>query len=105
MVQNAGFGIERREDPASAWSSIGAVPGVGVSETVQLYGFDDDSPPPMTPSGDADYRLRQVNFDGSVLFTAPVTVPVPEPEPTLGLLTGLGALTALARRRGLRPLR
>jgi hypothetical protein len=70
-TNNAGFAIERREDDGT-FAEIGFVAGAGTSAETQSYEFTD----PTVPF-DADaviYRLRQVDLDGTISYSSPITV-------------------------------
>ncbi|HRP01333.1 MAG TPA: FlgD immunoglobulin-like domain containing protein [Candidatus Kapabacteria bacterium] len=60
--ENYGFYVERKVLGNSEFESIGFVPGTGNSSTIQRYNFFD---PAVTANQTYEYRLRQVDKDGS----------------------------------------
>ncbi|MBN1351274.1 fibronectin type III domain-containing protein [candidate division KSB1 bacterium] len=68
---NLGFEIQRRTlNPETDWSAIGFVDGNGTTIEHHHYTFVDDEP----HSGDAEYRLKQIDTDGSFAFSKAVRV-------------------------------
>jgi hypothetical protein len=68
---NYGFEIERALSQASAaWENIGFVAGHGNANSIHAYTFVDESP----RAGAAQYRLRQIDTDGSFAYSEIVTV-------------------------------
>jgi hypothetical protein len=63
------FAIERSND-GRTFEEIGQVKGAGTSQAPQYYTFTDKQPLP----GKNYYRLRQVDFDGKVAYSAVVNV-------------------------------
>ncbi len=59
-VNNYGFDVERKPE-SGKWEKIGFVNGHGNSNSPKQYVFVDDNP----PSEDLQYRLKQIDFDGS----------------------------------------
>ena len=55
---NSGFSVERKNDE---WTEIGFVAGSGTTTEPRSYSFVDEN----LPSGVYQYRLKQVDFDGS----------------------------------------
>ncbi|NOX18389.1 MAG: T9SS type A sorting domain-containing protein [Chlorobi bacterium] len=84
-VDNYGFEIERAidNDPASSnndyaetsWEKIGFVQGHGNSNSTKSYSFADDEP----LSGKIQYRLKQIDTDGSFEYSDVVEVAVNAP--------------------------
>ena len=62
-LNNSGFYIERRTGEES-WSNLGFVQGHGTTTETQSYTFIDKS----VPSGIYNYRVKQVDFDGSFKY-------------------------------------
>jgi len=58
-LNNAYFAVERSQD-GKAFTTLGEVAGMGTTETLSSYRFQDLNP----LAGSAYYRLRQVDFDG-----------------------------------------
>lgn len=63
-LNNQGFEIQRSAD-SRLWLSLGFVDGMGNSLQTQEYRFNDARPTP----GLSYYRLKQVDFDGTVAFS------------------------------------
>jgi hypothetical protein len=63
-MNNHKFIIERSAD-YETWEVIGDKEGAGNSHTINTYSFTDETP----LSGRAYYRLRQVDFDGTVAYS------------------------------------
>ncbi len=64
-VNNYGFEIERSVEQtlgqSEEWETIGFIPGHGNSNSPKSYKFIDES----APSGNLEYRLKQIDTDGS----------------------------------------
>ena len=70
-IQNYGFEIERRpKSDAGSWQTIGFVPGNGNSNSPKSYSYDDNT----VTSGAYQYRLKQIDTDGSVAYSGVVDV-------------------------------
>lgn len=76
-TNNSGFLIERRGTievkgqkllPTEQWSGIGFVDGSGNSSVTRKYQFIDSDP----IIGSSEYRLKQINFDGSFEYYKPI---------------------------------
>ncbi len=68
---NKGFEIERRNiTNQTDWQDIGFVNGSGTSTTTKLYSFTDR----ITGYSDFNYRLKQIDFDGSYQYSNEVEV-------------------------------
>jgi hypothetical protein len=68
---NKGFEIERRNiTNQSEWQSVGFVEGSGTSTTPNLYSFTDQ----IKSYTDLSYRLKQIDFDGSYVYSTEVEV-------------------------------
>ena len=75
-TNNLGFYIERRDDAESTWDEIGFVAGNGTTTDPQTYAYVDAELQP----GTYRYRLRQVDFDGSVDYSGEIEVAVAMPQ-------------------------
>ena len=77
-TNNAGFEVQRRgATPAdSAWAVLGFVEGAGTVETPRYYQYRADGQPP----GRYRFRLKQIDFDGTVAYS-------PEVETTVEITT------------------
>jgi len=82
-TNNTGFAVEQRASGAEAFGEIGFVEGAGTTTQTQRYRFDATVAEP----GTYDYRLRQVDVDGTVEYSPVVTVRVKPDRPyTLQML-------------------
>ena len=77
-TNNAGFDVERSDDNASTWTSLGFVEGQGTTESVNGYLFTDRGD--FTGMHEVMYRLKQIDFDGKVAYSDPVSITLPAPE-------------------------
>ena len=68
-TNNSGWNIERRQRDQN-WESIGFVEGSGNSTTAKNYNFIDDN----LASGKYQYRLQQIDFDGTLNYSDIVEV-------------------------------
>jgi len=73
---NLGFSVERRTVQDPYWHEIAFVPGAGTTQQPQRYRHV-DSP---EAAGDYDYRLRQIDADGSSWSSEPVRVQLSAPS-------------------------
>jgi hypothetical protein len=64
--------VESRRDGSTSWKTIGSVEGAGTTTEAKSYGFTDDELP--FAADRLDYRLRQVDIDGSTSLSETVTV-------------------------------
>ena len=81
-TNNAGFRVERAVESstgeAGQWAEIGAVDGVGTTTKAQRYAFTDRQVP--FAADRMQYRLRQVDVDGTETLSDPVRVARGVPE-------------------------
>lgn len=89
---NEGFEVQHSNDGAT-WSRIGFVEGIGTSDTINNYRFINGIP----SIGINYYRLKQIDFDGTVDYSKVISVFLNEkrtieiyPNPTNGLLKIVG---------------
>lgn len=79
-TNNSGFEVERKksEDGGqnSEWDFIGFVEGYGTTTDTQLYSFTDKNVFP----GSYQYRLKQIDFDGSIEYSNVIEVEIGIPE-------------------------
>ena len=73
--QNYGFDIERRLVLEASWQSIGFIPGSGNSNSLKSYTYTDNA----IPSGSYQYRLKQIDTDGSFQYSGFVEVLIGTP--------------------------
>ncbi|HPI26338.1 MAG TPA: T9SS type A sorting domain-containing protein, partial [Candidatus Cloacimonadota bacterium] len=66
-TNNLGFSVEKKSS-LHVWEEIGFVPGCGTTLTPQVYSFVDPKP----QIGTNEYRLKQIDTDGSYSYTASV---------------------------------
>jgi hypothetical protein len=72
---NAGFRVQRRvaeENGEGTWEQIGEVEGAGTTTEATSYRFSDTNLPYRADR--LEYRLKQVDMDGSASYTDPVSV-------------------------------
>ena len=72
-VNNYGFQVEQASSsttPSQDWIEIGFVEGAGNSNSPKEYSFADENP----PSGKIQYRLKQIDIDGSFTYSEVVEV-------------------------------
>jgi hypothetical protein len=74
-TNNSGFEILRFTQNDSEWEKIGFVPGYGTTTEVHHYSFIDESVSP----GNYQYRLKQIDFDGSYEYSKIIEVTVASP--------------------------
>ena len=82
-INNSGFEIERRapsksppKGETSRWGRIGFVEGKNTTTEAQSYLFEDQNVPP----GIYQYRLKQIDFDGSIEYSNVIEVEIGIPE-------------------------
>ncbi|MDX2129177.1 MAG: fibronectin type III domain-containing protein [Chloroherpetonaceae bacterium] len=68
-ANNAGFTIQRRGVGVEEWSSLGFVRGNGTTSERKSYTFTDKE-----AKGKYEYRLAQVDFDGTLNFSSVIEV-------------------------------
>jgi hypothetical protein len=74
-VNNYGFTIERRIKNEE-WNKIAFVNGSGNSNSWKSYSFVDANP----PTGEVQYRLRQIDFDGKFEYSSIASVNIAAPS-------------------------
>ncbi len=80
-TNNQGFEIHRiasfsgETKSGRDWEEIGFVPGFGTTTEVHHYSFIDES----LQSGDYQYRLKQIDFDGTFEYSNIIEVTVDAP--------------------------
>jgi len=73
-TNNSGFSIERKSDN-SQYLEVGFVPGFGTTSEPKSYSFNDQN----LRTGEYTYRLKQIDFDGTVNYSDEVSVDVNAP--------------------------
>lgn len=81
-VNNNGFDVERRAEGSTAWVKVGFVAGAGICNSPREYSYKDANLAP----GVYDYRLRQIDNDGSFKYSASAEVNVGVAGKVLGLM-------------------
>ena len=71
-TNNAGFEIERSGGERASWTQVGVVDGAGTSAESQRYSFTDADLPYAADT--LEYRLRQVDVDGTGSVSEPIRV-------------------------------
>jgi hypothetical protein len=75
-TNNSGFEILRfAQNDNGGWEKVGFVPGFGTTTEVYHYSFIDES----LQSGDYQYRLKQIDFDGKFEYSNIIEVTVNAP--------------------------
>ncbi|HEY6436211.1 MAG TPA: choice-of-anchor V domain-containing protein [Ignavibacteriaceae bacterium] len=74
-TNNSGFDIERKTE-SSDWLEITFVPGFGTSTESHSYIYNDN----QLQDGSYSYRLKQINLDGSVVYSDIVNIEVSIPS-------------------------
>jgi len=74
-TNNSGFAIERKSGSGS-FTQIGFVNGSGTTTEKQQYVFTDKK----VPAGTHEYRLRQIDFDGTTSYSGAVAVEIEVPK-------------------------
>jgi len=75
-INNQGFEIERGEITSQDWEMIGFVEGNGTTTEPQVYSFVDKE----VLSGKYQYRLKQIDYDGSYEYSKIIEVDVNIPS-------------------------
>lgn len=68
-LNNQGFNVERK---TISWETIGYVPGYGTTTEPKSYSFLDDE----VTTGTYTYRLKQIDFDGTISYSKEIEVVV-----------------------------
>jgi hypothetical protein len=74
-TNNAGFAVQRKSSAQGSWTKVGFVESKaagGTTEKAHSYQFKDSNPPYAADK--LEYRLRQVDLDGSASLSETVTV-------------------------------
>lgn len=74
-TNNSGFAVERKTSNDERWQEIGFVPGFGTTTEKMNYTFVDEK----LGMGFYSYRLKQIDFDGTVEYTNSIEVEVYSP--------------------------
>ncbi|MBN1482552.1 T9SS C-terminal target domain-containing protein [candidate division KSB1 bacterium] len=75
-TNNLGFAVERQRSGDTIWKEVGFVHGAGTTSEEQRYTFIDAPGQP----GEWTYRLKQVDTDGSSVYSDPVLVTIAAPR-------------------------
>ena len=81
--ENSHFEIERSELNIKNFRKIGQVKGIGWTETLSSYSFEDKNLP--LSGGMVYYRLKQVDFNGNFEYSSVVSVNLPKSQFTQGV--------------------
>jgi len=73
-TNNKGFSIERKSG-SSEFLEVGFVPGFGTTTEYHSYSFEDKN----LPEGKYQYRLKQIDFDGTISYSKIVEVEIKSP--------------------------
>lgn len=80
-TNNHGFTVERATTPEGPWSERGAVAGAGTTGSARDYTFTDALERDLLVEGSAPfvyYRLRQMDYDGTITYHGPIRVTAAE---------------------------
>ncbi len=78
-INNQGFQIERREtknERNDSWDNIGFINGNGTTTEITHYNFIDEN----VNDGTYNYRLKQIDYDGSFEYSSIIEVEVETPS-------------------------
>lgn len=75
-TNNSGFSIERKSPLDERWIEVGFVPGFGSTTERKSYSFTDAN----LAMGSYSYRLKQIDFDGTVEYSNEVFAGVSAPK-------------------------
>jgi len=75
-TNNSGFSVERKTLLDETWTVAGFVPGYGTTTERKSYSFTDEN----IQMGSYSYRLKQVDFDGTIEYSNAILVEVNTPE-------------------------
>ncbi|HQI40906.1 MAG TPA: S8 family serine peptidase, partial [Ignavibacteriaceae bacterium] len=75
-TNNAGFSVERKIPVDERWIEIGFVPGFGTTTEKRSYSFTDNN----LATGSYSYRLKQIDYNGTVEYSNEVFAEVGAPE-------------------------
>jgi hypothetical protein len=74
-INNSGFEVERKQENSN-WSNVAFVNGSGTTSSEKKYSYFDGS----LTAGKYQYRLKQIDFDGSFEYSKVVDVDVNAPS-------------------------
>jgi len=74
-TNNFGFSVERKNPVNEIWNEVGFVAGFGTTTEQRNYTYTDEN----LNMGAYSYRLKQIDFDGTVDYSNIVEVDVPAP--------------------------
>lgn len=69
-TNNLGFDIERRESEAEVWQKAAFLKGNGTTTVLKHYEYSEPAPDAST----AEYRLKQIDFDGTSQYSETVKI-------------------------------
>ena len=75
-LNNQGFEVERKTSESDQWKKIGSVNGRGTITTPSEYYFNDEN----LTSGKYNYRIKQIDFDGSFEYSEVITADLSTPS-------------------------
>ena len=84
-TNNHGFEIQRRFEQHSDWTTIGFVSGSGTTQSNHSYSYEDPLSSLPSKSGIVQYRLKQIDSDGSSALSPVVEVTLEMQENDLKL--------------------
>lgn len=75
-TNNYGFEIQRKANKSETWEKVGFVSGKGTTNVPQSYQFSEK----ITQLGNYNYRLKQIDSDGSFELSKELTIVVAGPK-------------------------
>ncbi len=75
-TNNSGFSVERKTPVDERWIDIGFVPGFGTTTEKRSYSFTDNN----LSTGLYSYRLKQIDYDGTVEYSNEIFAEVGAPK-------------------------
>ncbi|MDH3268743.1 MAG: S8 family peptidase [Ignavibacteria bacterium] len=75
-TNNSGFSVERKTPIDERWIDVGFVPGFGTTAETKSYSFTDAN----LSMGSYCYRLKQIDFDGTVEYSNELLAEVSAPK-------------------------
>lgn len=80
----AGYIVQRSLDQA-LWQTAGYIPGHGTTMQEYAYTYLDELPPSLEIETSLFYRLRQIDYDGTIAYSPVVAVNIDGAPPTVAL--------------------
>jgi hypothetical protein len=75
-LNNSGFSVERKKAKEKNWKSLSFIKGSGTTTEATVYNFSDKP----TEPGKYEYRLKQIDFDGTFAYSEILNVNFSAPD-------------------------